>query len=81
MMSLIIGLPGSTKPLLRSIELHSVELILNSSPGLILNSCPAVLICNIPLTFVKILGIISVPFDIKLLFLAFNFSNNVGLSI
>merc|ERR1712086_1020390 len=36
--------------------------------------------CNIPLLFVKVLGIISFPFAIKVLFLVCNFSSNVELS-
>ena len=73
-------MPGSTNPLIRSIELYAAGLTLNNSPGLMLISFPATSTCSIPLLFVKVLGIISFPFAIKVLSLVCNFSSSVELS-
>lgn len=73
-------MPGSTNPLIRSIELYAAGLILNNSPGLILISFPTTSTCNIPLLFVNVLGIISVLFAIKVLFLVCSFSSRIELS-
>ena len=69
-----IFVPGSIKPLIRSMEVNFLVLILINSPGLMTISWADVLVINIPLIWVNFLGNISVPLPIKVPCFALNFS-------